>query len=137
MGREAKKKVWDLTHELNGATTHGYPEWSFFYLFSFGFYYFLLVGVGRLGENGSWGDGHIHLGTWRKPLLGCSFLPPPLPPNLMDRFSHWDRDKGCIIIIEQRKVDFALQGGWRHRASQRGGKYQKKKGGQRMGDYFS
>lgn len=52
----------------------------------------------------------------------------------MDRFLHWDRDKGCIIIIEQRKVDFAL---WCHRASQMGGKHQEKKGGQRTGDHFS
>lgn len=28
----------------------------------------------------------------------------------MDRFLHWDRDKECILFIEQRKFDFALRG---------------------------
>lgn len=28
----------------------------------------------------------------------------------MYRFLHWDRDKECILFIEQKKFDFALQG---------------------------
>lgn len=53
MGREAgKKKIWDLMHGLNGATTYAWvSRMELFFFFSF----FLLGG--RVG----WGDGHIHL----------------------------------------------------------------------------
>lgn len=99
-----------------GDIAHGVSRMGFCLFFSFGFYYFLLGGAG--GREEEMGVGHIPFGTWMETIIKVfsfffSFQ------NLMDRFLHWDRDKECILFIEQRKFDFALRGARRRpRASQ-------------------
>lgn len=90
-----------------GDIAHGVSRMGFCLFFSFGFYYFLLGGAG--GREEEMGVGHIPFGTWMETIIKVfsfffSFQ------SLMDRFLHWDRDKECILFIEQRKFDFALQG---------------------------
>lgn len=90
-----------------GDIAHGLSRMGFCLFFSFGFYYFLLGGAG--GREEEMGVGHIPFGTWMETIIKVfSFF--FFFQNLMDRFLHWDRDKECILFIEQWKFDFALQG---------------------------